>query len=181
MYPALALIEVNSIAIGMVVSDACVKKAAVDLLQSRPIAPGRYITLFWGDVGEVEEAFLEGTRIAQDTLVGQLFLPGAHDSLIEALVAVAQPTPVDSIAIVELYTLSATLLSADAALKAADVQLLEMRLAAGIDGKGYFVLTGELYDVEAAVEAATEAIEPATLVRTETIAAPSPDFTDFIW
>ena len=49
----------------------------------------------------------------------------------------------------------------DAAVKAAEVWLLEMKLAVGIGGKGYFSLTGELYQIQAAVEAATGAVPGA--------------------
>ena len=80
MHPALALIEVRSIARGLVVTDAIVKKAAVELLRASPISPGRYITLFWGSVGEVEEACTEGLSRSGDFLVDHLILPGAQYS-----------------------------------------------------------------------------------------------------
>ena len=180
-YPALALIEVSSIARGMVVTDACVKKAVVTLLSSRPLAPGKYITLFWGEVAEVEEAYQEGVRTAAETLVDSLFLPGAHTVVLETLAGIAQPSGVDSIGIVETFAVSSTLLSADAACKAAEVDLLEVRLATGLGGKAYYLVSGRLHDVEAAVEAGIAAVTPEQLVRTEIIPRPAPDFTDFVW
>ena len=109
MYPALALIEVSSIARGMVVTDACVKKAEVKLLASKPISPGRYITLFWGDVADVEEAYREGLEVAGEALDDQLFLPGVHESLLEAVLAVSQLPAVDALGITETFTVGATL------------------------------------------------------------------------
>jgi len=181
MYPALALIEVSSIARGMVVSDACVKKAHVDLLSSQPISPGRYITLFWGQVAEVEEAYEEGLRVAADALVDKLFLPGVHDYLPETLLGLARISHVDSVGVVETFTVSATLLAADAACKAAEVGLLELRLASGLGGKAYFIVTGELHDVEAAVEAGRGLLAEDQLRLTEIIPRPAPDFTEFVW
>ena len=181
MFPALALLEVSSIARGMVVSDACVKKAEVRLLASRPISPGRYITLFWGDVGDVDEAYREGLAVAEGSLVDNLFLPGVDEGLLESLLELMQPPQVDSIGIVETFTVSSTILSADAACKAAEVALLEVRLATGMGGKSYYIVTGELHDVEASVEAGSAICGTNQLVRTEIIPHPSPDFTDFIW
>jgi microcompartment protein CcmL/EutN len=181
MYPAVGLIEVSSIARGMVVSDACVKKAPVTLLESRPISPGRYITLFWGDVAEVDEAYREGLEKAGDTLVDQLFLPQAHESLLDTLLGLSRPPGVDSLGITETFSVAATLLSADAACKSAEVKLLEVRLATGLGGKSYFIVTGELHDVEAAMEAGCHLLEPGQLQNREIIARPAPDFAEFIW
>ncbi len=180
-FPALALIEVSSIARGMVVSDACVKKAPVKLVASKPISPGRYITVFWGEVAEVDESFRAGIEAAGDTLVDRLFLPGAHHALLAALLRVDKPANVDSIGIVETFTVAATLLSADAACKAAEVALLELRLASGIGGKAYYIVSGLLHDVEASLEAGRGILAQSQLVRTEVIPRPAPDFADFIW
>ena len=181
MYPALALIEVRSVARGMVVADALVKKASVELLRASPISPGRYITIFWGPVADVEEAHNEGLSQAGDFLVDHLILPGAHQELRESLLSVSQPSPVDSLGIVETSTIAATLLSADVALKCAEVHLLELRLGAGLDGKGYFILSGPLPNVQAAMEKVESALSPQQRVNLEVIPAPASDFTDFLW
>jgi hypothetical protein len=55
------------------------------------------------------------------------------------------------------------------------VELLELRLADGIGGKAYFVLTAELDLVEAALAAAQHILEPGLLVSREIIAAPHND------
>jgi len=181
MFEALALIEVSSIARGVVVSDACLKKAAVTLLASRPISPGRYITLFWGSVAEVQESFDEGVRVSGDTLVDKLFLPGAHHSLLEAITEVGKLPAIGALGIVETFTVASTLLSADAACKAADARLLEVRLATGMGGKSYYMVTGELHDVEAATEAGAGQLSQSQLLRVEVIPRPAPDLVDFIW
>jgi microcompartment protein CcmL/EutN len=181
MFPAIGLIEVSSIARGMVVSDVCVKKAPVKLLESRPISPGRYITLFWGDVAEVDEAYREGIEWAGDTLVDHLFLSQAHESLLDTLVGLARAPGVDSLGIIETFSVASTLLSADAACKSSEVRLLEVRLATGLGGKSYYIVTGELHDVQAAVDAGKQLLEAGQLQNTEIIARPAPDFAEFIW
>ena len=68
-----------------------------------------------------------------------------------------------------------TVLAADAAAKAADVTLIDLRLAVGIGGKAYFTMTGELDAIEASVEAARNAISNDRIIATEIIAAPHDD------
>lgn len=181
-HPAIGLLEVSSLARGFVVTDAVVKKAEVILLGSHPIAPGRYITLFWGPVAEVEESFAAGEEVGREVLVDSLFLPGADAQVIEALTAGRTRRPaLDALGILETYSVTGALLAADAACKAAEVELLEIRLAHGMGGKGLWVVTGALHDVEAAMEAGAGILDPGVLVRTEIIARPHPDMLDHLW
>jgi microcompartment protein CcmL/EutN len=174
--PALALVEVNSIARGVVVADAACKKAHVRLLQSHPVSPGKHVVIFAGGVAEVEESLAAGLAAAGATLVDKLFLPYAHAAL-APLVGGAQAGPPggrhDAVGIVETFTIAATLAAADAAVKAAEVTLCDMRLGQGIGGKAFFSLSGELHAVEAATDAARAAIEAGLLAAIEIIAAPA--------
>ena len=64
-------------------------------------------------------------------------------------------------------------------MKAADVQLIEVRLANGIGGKSFVVLTGEVAAVQASVAAgAAHAREQGLLVKSVTIPAPHEDLKD---
>ena len=47
---AIGLIELSSISIGYLVTDTMLKTAAVELLLSRTVCPGKFICLVWGDV-----------------------------------------------------------------------------------------------------------------------------------
>ncbi len=179
MPPALAILELSSIARGVIASDAIVKKAEVGLWQSRPVSSGKHILVFGGEVAECEEAFAAGRDMAGDALVDQLFLPFAHAQLPPLIQGGESAEPRSSIngsvAVVETSTVCSTVFAADAAAKAADVTLINLRLAVGIGGKAFFTMTGELYDVQASVEAARAVIAPATLVGTEIVPAPHDD------
>jgi microcompartment protein CcmL/EutN len=174
--PALGIIELSSIARGVIVADAMVKRSPVRILQNHPISPGKHLLVVWGGVAEIEEAMAAGLEAAGKALVDQLLLPQAHDQLAPLIAGqeVHRPAP-DAVAIVETTTVVATILAADAAAKAAAVTLLDMRLGAGIGGKGYFTMTGDLTDIEAAVQAAQGAIDPDRIVGTEIIARPHED------
>ena len=160
----------------MVVCDAVVKRAAVDVLRSHPIDPGKYQILFAGPVAEVEEAIEAGEEAARDALMDHLILPYVHEQVVPAIRGRLEAPEIDSVGIVEAHTIAGAILGLDAALKAAEVQPVELRLASGLGGKGYFVLTGELYDVEAALEAAVAVA--GSDAQTEIIARPHPDFVD---
>jgi microcompartment protein CcmL/EutN len=175
-FPALALIELSSIARGYPVADAMVKKAPVALLDCRPVSPGKFLVLVAGEVAAVDEAFRRGLEIAGDRVVDKLFLPQAHATLVPAVRGEATAAAgVDSLAIVETLTVAAAILGADAAVKTAAVRIIEMQLARGLGGKAFFTLSGPLAEIEAAVEAATNLVDAAQILATEIIAAPHED------
>jgi microcompartment protein CcmL/EutN len=177
---ALGLLELGSIARGYVVTDAMVKKAPVRVYESRAVTPGKYIVLVAGDVAEVDEAMRAGLAAAQGTLIDQLFLPQAHAQLAPLLRGDAPAHAIDdAMAIVETNSVASTIVSADAAAKAAAVWLVEMKLAVGIGGKGYFTLAGELPDVQAAAEAAA-GLAGSWLAGREIIARPHDDLRGFL-
>lgn len=174
--PAIALLELESIARGYVVADAAVKRAPVRLLMTEAVTPGKFLVLFDGEVADVEEAYAEALEIAGPGVLDRLFLPQASPALAPAIGGALPETDLDSLGIVETHSVSAAILAADTALKAAEVALVKMSLARGIGGKGYFLLTGSLDMVEAAVAAAAARLAPELLVTTELIARPHADF-----
>jgi len=178
--PAIGVVETTSIARGLVVADAMVKRAPVTLAMARPVTPGKHVVVVTGEVAEVEEAMASGVQAAAQTLVDRLFLPQAHAALLRALGGGRRASGLASLGIVECFSVAATLLGADAACKASEVELAELRLADGLGGKGYFVVTSTLDLVEAALAAAVRALEPGLLVTTEVIAAPHPDLVEVI-
>jgi microcompartment protein CcmL/EutN len=164
--PAIALVETNSIAAGILTGDAMVKKAVVQLLEARAICPGKYMVLIGGEVGPVREAWQVGTEAAADTLVDQLLLPNVHPSVFPALMSATSPRGDEALGIIETVTAAICIVASDAAVKAADVQLLEIRLANGLGGKSFVLLEGTVADVEAAVAAGVEWVrQEGLLVR----------------
>ena len=66
--------------------------------------------------------------------------------------------PVDALGIIETRTVAAAIAAADAGIKGAEVNLIEVRLADGLGGKGIVFFSGLVHDVEAAVRIALECI-----------------------
>ena len=175
--PAIAVIELTSIARGFTTLDVMIKKAPVRVLDSGVISPGKFLIVVAGDVASVEEAFFAGRGHGDQRVVDTLFLPFAHEGLLPAVEGTVTPRPLDAVGIVEGYSAASTLLAADGAAKAADVQLLQLRFAHHLGGKGYFTLTGPQEDVEAALEVASEALKSkGMLVAAEIINRPHEEF-----
>lgn len=171
--PALGLFELESLARGPVVADAVVKQARVRLAIAEAVSPGKYLLVFSGAVGEVEESFKAGRDAAGPRLLDSLILPHVAEAVVAAMEGrLATVGRDDSVGLVELQTVAATIRSADAALKRAQVSLTAFHLAKGIGGKGWFTLTGAQHDVEAALEGAASAVESHLLVATELIQRP---------
>ena len=176
--PALGLIEVASVARGMVAADVMVKKAAVTLVQAHPVTPGKFVVLLTGGEEEVSQAMDAGLERAAGALVDRLYLPKADPQLAPAMeqaLQLSDPGSVQALGILETFSVASTVLAGDRAVKAAEVQLVQMRLARGLGGKAFFVITGELHQVEAGVEAGRGIIHDGMLQTSEIIARPHAD------
>lgn len=172
---ALALIELTSIVRGIVVADAMVKKADVELRDARSVSPGRYLVRVEGGVGEVKAAYEHALDVAGDTRLDDVFLPNPHPCLATLLEGGEMAVEHDSVGLVECYTSASAVKAVDAAAKAADVDVARLELANQLGGKGWFVFSGELHMVEPALAAAKAAVTPGMLLGAELIARPHPD------
>jgi len=182
--PALGVLEVGTIARGIVVADAALKRSPALLVHSRAVSGGKHLVILEGGVAEIAEAMDAGRLAAGSVLLDSVELPAADDQVWPMLGApVAPPDWTDdpdaeAVAIIETRTVAAAIAAADAACKAAHVTVRDVRLAIDLAGKAYFTLTGSLDSIEAAAAAAQEAAQlPASdrLVGLEVIAQPSPD------
>lgn len=169
----IALLEFNSIAAGIQSADVMVKKAPITLLQVTPVCPGKFIILIYGDVSSVDSSLKEGIEGREIYLVDKLFLPNAHSYLIPAITGTTVIKEIKSLAVIETFSVASCIIAADAACKAAQVELIIMRLACGLGGKAYFTMTGELPDIEASYDAALKSIaENGLLVNGVIIPSP---------
>lgn len=163
--PALALLEFSSIAAGVQAGDAMVKRATLEVIHAGTIQPGRFLVLIGGEVAEVEEALKAGKAAAPDVLRDHLFLPGVHPDVVRALGGGRTLKQDDALGIIETCTVPAAIQAADKGVKGAQVSLMEIRLADGLDGKGLVFFSGLVADVEAALEIADQALEANQKVR----------------
>ena len=162
--PALALLEFDSIALGIEAGDSMVKRAPVSRIVAGTVQPGHYLVMVAGDVASVEEAVTAGRAIGQSALADFMFLPHVHPDVVTALAGERSTAVNDALGVVETHTVASSILAADAGLKGAEVRLVQLRLADGLGGKGLALFTGVIADVEAAV-AIGAAVSAPQLIR----------------
>jgi microcompartment protein CcmL/EutN len=178
--PALGVLEVGTIARGVVTADAGLKRSPAILLHSRAVSGGKHLVFFEGGVAEVEEALGAAVRAAGDQLLDRVELPAADAQVWPMLGAPVTPPDwsgdhgAEAVAIIETKTVCAAIAAADAACKIAEVTVRDTRFAVDLAGKAYFTLTGTLDAIEAAAGAATDAAGDK-LVCLEVIAQPAPE------
>jgi microcompartment protein CcmL/EutN len=178
--PALGVLEIATIARGVVAADAGLKRAPAVLVGSRAVSGGKHLVMFEGGVAEVEEALAAAVLAAGDKLLDRVWLPAADAQVWPLLGAPIAPpdwagdAAAEAVAIVETATVCAAIAAADAACKVASVVVRDARFAVDLAGKAYFTLTGTLDAIEAAAVAATAAAD-AKLAAIEVIAQPAPD------
>jgi len=164
--PALALLEFSSIAAGIQAADAMVKRAPISVIKSGTVQPGKYLVLIGGAVADVEESLKAGREVGGAAAVDLVYLPQVHPDVVAAIGGGRAPEAIDALGVVETITVAAAIHAADAGVKGAEVQLVEVRLADGLGGKGIVLFSGLVADVEAAVEIGVGVLErPELLVR----------------
>ncbi len=168
--PALALLEFSSVAAGVFAGDAMVKRAQLDVIHAGTVQPGRYLILIGGSVAEVEEALKAGQENALGSLNDHVFLAGVHPDVVRAIGGGRATEINDALGIVETQSVPAAILAADKGIKGAQVSLLEIRLADGLNGKGLVFFSGLVSDVEAAIELSIGSLQNGQLVKQVVIA-----------
>jgi microcompartment protein CcmL/EutN len=149
---AIALLEFGSIAAGIEAGDAMVKRAALEVIRTGTVQPGRYLVLIGGAVAELEEAIDAALLVGSDHVIDRMFLPDPHHQLVDSLMGTKLVGEGEALGIIETVSVAAAIAAADAGLKGADVTLREIFLADGLGGKGYLLFRGPLMEVDAAVE-----------------------------
>ena len=173
---AVGCVETSSIARGVEAADAMLKAAKVELLACNPVCPGKYIVMVGGLTAEVESSVRAGEAVGADTLVDATIIPRIHPQVLEAFTAATMPATVGAIGLLETFSLVASVVGGDAAVKAARVDLLEIRLARALGGKAFVLLTGEVAAVRAALDAGERAArENGLLLGSTLIPSPHPD------
>jgi len=166
-------VELNSVALGIHVADEMLKAASVELVMARPTCPGRYIVVVCGDTGAVKSSVEVGCEIGADMVVDHFTIPSIHEDVIPALSGTSIVPRINALGVIETYTIASCILAADAAAKAADVSLIEVRMAAGLAGKAFVTMTGDVGSVKAAVEAGIEGVAESGPVHSHVV-IPSP-------
>jgi microcompartment protein CcmL/EutN len=168
------MVEFRSIAAGIDGADQMLKAAMVEPLFFKTICPGKFVAAVTGAMAAVADAIRAGREQHPETVVDWFVLSNIHPDVVRALVGSCAPAGRNALGIIETFSAVSIVLAADAAVKAANVQLVDVRIALGLGGKGYALLSGDVAACEAAVAAGSAlAAEHGLLVSRMVIANPA--------
>jgi microcompartment protein CcmL/EutN len=170
---AFGLIELTSIAAGFEVCDAMLKAAGVELVLSRSICSGKYMVLVRGSVAQVHASVAAGVAAGDFSIIDSFVIPNIDDAVVPAIRGVNKVETMDALGVIESFSVASLIEAADAAVKTANVKLIEIRLAMALGGKAFVTLTGSVGDVRAAVDAGA-AVVAAKGLLTNKVVIPHP-------
>ncbi len=157
------MLDVDDVPAGWLVLDALTKEALVEVQAAGTVQPGRWLVLFTGPVEPVERSWTRGCQVAGAHLVDEVLLPWAEERMLPAILQSTRrwPAPGDTLGVLQHHSSPSLLLAVDRALKGAQVELVELRVADGLGGRGLVHFWGETPDVEAALDIASANLERA--------------------
>ncbi|ABR49944.1 microcompartments protein [Alkaliphilus metalliredigens QYMF] len=174
MSKAIGMMELLSISRGIYVADQMLKTSEVEIITAGSTCPGKYIAIVHGDVASVEDAVAVGIHEGAEHVIDSIVIPNIDSQIFSAIVGATMPESIQALGILESFDLATMIISADAILKAAELEPIELRLGNGLGGKSFFVFTGDVAAVETGIQAGLGvAKEHGPIVNVEMIPSPS--------
>ena len=180
MKKALGMIEFKTVASGITATDIMLKTAEVEVVQASPVCPGKYLATITGELSSVKAAIEAAESYNSAMLIDKFILGNPHETVVPAISGALDIENRAAIGILETFTAASAVVAADTAAKTALVELVEIRLAKGMCGKSYIILTGSVSSVSAAIERAKAGVEDGMLLDTSVIAGPDARLWDSI-
>ena len=156
MSRAIGMGEFKSIPTGITAADKMVKTSEVDIVEAQTVCPGKYIAIITGDLSAVKAAVEAASTEYEYDLIDNFVLGNPHESLFPAIYGATSVDHVDALGILETFDVASLIEAADMAAKTAIVNVIELRLAKGMCGKSFMVITGEVSAVTASIEKAKQ-------------------------
>lgn len=155
------MLDIDDIPRGWLALDRLVKEADVEVYSSGTVQAGRFLVLFGGEIEPTQIAMERATDAAGDALRDAVLLPYAERRIAPAIIGAQMrwPAPGDTLAVFQHDTSPTLLLAVDKALKGAEVDLVQLRIAEGLGGRAVATLWGETHDIDAARELAEGALK----------------------
>lgn len=181
MSRAIGMIEFKTVSAGITAADQMVKTADVELLEAQTVCPGKYIALIAGDLSAVRAAVDRAAQTRPDELIDTFVLGNPDESIFPAIYGSSQIDGVKALGVLETYDASSIIVAADIAAKTAIVKLIELRIAKGMCGKSYMLITGEVAACEAAIAKAKASVgDKGMFLDSSVIARPDPQLCKHI-
>ena len=156
MNKAIGMVEYSTVSSGMQAADLLVKTADVEILEASTVCPGKYMVIFAGDLSSVRAAVDSCKAKFPARLIDSFVLGNPHEDVLPAICGATEVSEVEALGVFETYSAAAAVVAADNTVKTSMVRLIEIRLARGMCGKSYVLITGSIAAVTAAIEKATK-------------------------
>ena len=176
MSKAIGMIEFKTTATGVTAADAMVKTSDVEIVEAQTVCPGKYIAIITGDLSAVKAAVDTAVTTYEDKCIDSFVLGNPHESLFPAIYGTTQVEEISALGILETYDAASIIEAADQAAKTA---IIELRIAKGMCGKSYMMITGEVSAVSASIDRAKELVaEKGMYLDSSVIAHPDKRMID---
>jgi len=159
MGKSIGMAEYKTVSAGIFAADAMVKTAEVNIIEAQTVCPGKYIIIIEGELSAVRAAVDTAKKTYPEQLIDNFVLGNPDPSIFPAIYGVTNVEELKALGIIETYDAAAIIVAADMAAKTAEVKLIEIRLARGMCGKSYLMITGEIAAVTAAIERAKSIVQ----------------------
>ena len=173
MQNAVGIIELKSIAKGVEACDSALKSAGISLVSAHPSCPGKYEIILTGGIADVDAAVSHVKGRFESTIVDTAVMGRIDPQVVTALFGTESTSKSGSLCVIETFSAASAIKAADIAVKTANVAIYDLRVSRGMGGKGLVMITGDVGDVTASVEAGAEyAAGLGLLMNKSVIAAP---------
>jgi microcompartment protein CcmL/EutN len=174
MNKAIGMVELTTVSSGIQAADTMIKTAEVDVIQASTVCPGKYIVIISGELSAVKASIEAAKKQKGEKVIDSFVLGNPHESIFPAIYGGTAPDKCDALGVLETYSAASAVVAADTAAKTSLVDLIELRLARGMCGKSYLLITGTVSAVQAAIEKAeSEVADKGFLLDSSVI--PNPD------
>ena len=173
MAKSIGMIEYATVSTGISATDTMLKTAEVEVIEAQTVCPGKYIAIITGELSAVKASVENAKAQFGEKLIDTFVLGNPHESVIPAIYGANSVENPKALGILETFSVASMIVAADTAAKTAEVDLIELRLARGMCGKSYMLITGSVSAVSASIERAKQtAGDNAMFLDSQVIANP---------
>lgn len=181
MIYSVGVIEIKSIAYGIQATDDALKSAGVTLISAQSLCPGKFEIVLTGELASVDAALELVRKNYRTQIIDSILLGKIDQSVVHALLYGGNSSPSGALGTIETYSAASAILAADTAVKCANVDIWELRVARGMGGKGLVLFTGGVAEVTAAVAAGSSYAKTEGLfVASSVVGAPHESLWQYV-
>ncbi len=174
MSKSIGMVEYRTVSSGITAADTMVKTADIEVIQASAVCPGKYVVIVMGELSAVKASIDAAKAKLPEQLTDSFVLGNPHEDIFKAIYGGGEIGDAKALGVLETFSAPSIIVAADTAAKASEVKLIELRIARGLGGKSYMLLTGTVASVTAAIDRAKAVIgEEGMLLDYSVI--PNPD------